>query len=255
MGDGGAKRRWLPWTIGVVVVALLAGSVVVVATRHSTSKPRKLVALSHVGALTAVVVLPWHPDPALVHRTETSLDAMPSVRRYALGSASTPQAENLALLCHGNEVLLVEGATQVDMRGLLEHALAHDVRVIDTTQDKSHDLLRPTVEDFDPHADIDMEIFLKNPVADADVTALRAKLADDPAVSHIQFLDHQAALEQFEKLFKDQPGLLQSTKADDLPMSFRVRIAQHASLDAEQAAYEQVPGVDSVITAAPNIKC
>ena len=83
-----------------------------------------------------------------------------------------------------------------------------------------------------------------------------ALLADTAEIKPggVVFLDHNAAMVEFKKIFHDQPALIESTKPSDLPESFRV-----APITAERTAniaaeFKDKLGVDTIITAAKQIK-
>jgi hypothetical protein len=96
------------------------------------------------------------------------------------------------------------------------------------------------------------EIFMKADAAPSEVAAVRAALNTDPVVASIRFLDHNDALAEFKRIFADQPALVQSTKAADLPESFRITTQTTKHTDSLQR-YTSMPGVDTIIT--PNASC
>ena len=48
-------------------------------------------------------------------------------------------------------------------------------------------------------------------------------LRDDPNVKSFRYLDKEAAYEEFQRIFRRNPDLVNSITADDLPASFRRR--------------------------------
>jgi len=101
---------------------------------------------------------------------------------------------------------------------------------------------------------IELEIFMKTGATRNQVQAVEAELKADPQVKNYTHLSQQDAYNIFKKDFADQPALVESTKPSDLPESFRV-----APLKAELTAplalkYTDQPNVDTVITAAQQIK-
>jgi cell division transport system permease protein len=98
---------------------------------------------------------------------------------------------------------------------------------------------------------VEAEIFLN---VDPDATpaekdALEAKLADDPEISDFEFFDHEAAYEEFQRLFADDPNLVEAVKPEALPESFRITFANPEDQSAVAASYESEPGVSEVATA------
>jgi cell division protein FtsX len=90
------------------------------------------------------------------------------------------------------------------------------------------------------------EIFMTVAATSSEVAAIRTALAQDPSVLSSTFLDHRDAYDEFAKIFKDQPALVNSTKPSDLPESFRV-LLRNPERDSLQTRYEGRPGVDTVI--------
>ncbi len=83
------------------------------------------------------------------------------------------------------------------------------------------------------------------------ITAVRTDLdalIDDEIVRDYEFLDKAAAYEEFKRIFRDQPALVESTTQDALPTSFRVAPTE-AELTAQVSQrFSAVPGVDEVLT-------
>ena len=101
---------------------------------------------------------------------------------------------------------------------------------------------------------IELEIFMKVGATHTEVQTIESALKSDPQVKSYKYLSQQDAYDIFKKDFADQPALVESTKPSDLPESFRV-----APIKAEQTqpladAYQHRPAVDTVITAAKQIK-
>jgi len=101
---------------------------------------------------------------------------------------------------------------------------------------------------------IELEIFMKVGAPSDAVSRIRAELASDPNVKSFTYLNQQDAYNIFKKDFADQPALVESTKPSDLPESFRVAPKQAELTTVIDAAYKNQPNVDTVITAAKQIK-
>ena len=92
-----------------------------------------------------------------------------------------------------------------------------------------------------------------NPTASQDQTDAVARVLDesDQAAS-VDFFDRDETFEEFQKLFRDQPDLINSTNPEDLPTSFRIK---PESTDAEVVSslgdsLEALEGVKKVAYAA-----
>ncbi len=100
-----------------------------------------------------------------------------------------------------------------------------------------------------------IEVFMLVKADDAQIKSVNAALASDQRVKSFKFVSKDEAFSRFKAVFnKDQPSLVESTVAADLPTSFIV-----TPKDAKQAAtlskvYEAMPGVDGVVYGAEAIK-
>jgi cell division transport system permease protein len=73
-------------------------------------------------------------------------------------------------------------------------------------------------------------------------------LVRDDQVRDYRFLSKEDAYNEFKRIFRDQPALIESTTPDALPTSFRVAPTK-AELTAGIAnQFNSVPGVDEVLT-------
>jgi cell division transport system permease protein len=100
---------------------------------------------------------------------------------------------------------------------------------------------------------VTLEIFMQVEATEQQIDDVRAALDDDPNVQRYRELDKEAAYEEFKRIFRRNPDLVNSITAADLPASFRV--APKAGdipiddLTADlQAQYKTQQGVESVET-------
>ncbi len=101
---------------------------------------------------------------------------------------------------------------------------------------------------------VEFEIFMKVGATTPETKAVQSALNGDPDVGHYKFLSKQDAYKEFKRLFTDQPQLVSTTSAADLPESFRVA-PRKAELTKEVAArYNNLGGVGSVETADKSVK-
>jgi cell division transport system permease protein len=101
---------------------------------------------------------------------------------------------------------------------------------------------------------IELEIFMKVDATTGSVTKVQNELAADPSVKSYQHLTKDDAYALFKKDFSDQPALVESTKPSDLPESFRVAPKRAEDTEVLAKSYTDQPDVDTVITAAQQIK-
>ncbi len=118
------------------------------------------------------------------------------------------------------------------------------------------------------YAKVEVSIFLKADITEDQRKALRTELAAallapgvtsatcpaqapatvcDPLVQSIEYETKQQAWERFKVQFKDAPDLVNATKADQLPESFRVKLHDPKQFAQIYDKYKTKPGVDDVI--------
>lgn len=79
-------------------------------------------------------------------------------------------------------------------------------------------------------SDVDLFVYM-NPAATADqIQAMNKTLDSSPQVKSFDFYDSAKSFDEFKRLFRDQPDLLNTIKPEDLPQSFRIK---PKSTDAE----------------------
>jgi cell division transport system permease protein len=98
---------------------------------------------------------------------------------------------------------------------------------------------------------VELEIFMQVDATDQQIAAVRGDLdgfVERTQVRDYRFLSKEDAFNEFKRIFRDQPALIESTTAEALPTSFRV-----APTEAELTAgianeFDSVSGVDEVLT-------
>ncbi|MFN7968733.1 MAG: permease-like cell division protein FtsX [Acidimicrobiales bacterium] len=79
-------------------------------------------------------------------------------------------------------------------------------------------------------SDVDLFVYM-NPAATAEqIKAMEKTLDSSPQVGEFDFYDSARSYDEFKRLFRDQPDLVNTIKAEDLPQSFRIK---PKSTDAE----------------------
>ncbi|MET8154205.1 permease-like cell division protein FtsX [Actinoplanes sp. NPDC049668] len=93
----------------------------------------------------------------------------------------------------------------------------------------------------------DVGIFLGAGATDGQREALDSSLADDGRVALKSFETREEAFERFKALWADDPDFVASVGADQLPPSFRVRLADPKQYAAFRAQYAAMDGVDQIV--------
>jgi hypothetical protein len=94
-----------------------------------------------------------------------------------------------------------------------------------------------------PSPDATAQVFLKPNRTQYEVIAARVAIASTPGVTIDQYLDHELALSQLSCMFPNAPGLVRSTRSDDVPVSFAI-----AADPASAARLQALPDVSGVVT-------
>ncbi len=94
---------------------------------------------------------------------------------------------------------------------------------------------------------VEVSIFLTKDVTEAERTSLREQLQADPLVKSITYESQQAAYQRFREQFKDSPDLINNTRANALPESFRVKLRDPTKYSLAASKYTTAPGVDQVV--------
>jgi cell division transport system permease protein len=101
---------------------------------------------------------------------------------------------------------------------------------------------------------VELEIFMEVDAGETQIAEVRSQLEADEDVRSFQFLTKEDAYEEFKRIFRDQPALIESTTPDALPTSFRVAPTEAELTEQVKRRFESVPGVDEVITPEEQIE-
>jgi cell division transport system permease protein len=94
---------------------------------------------------------------------------------------------------------------------------------------------------------IQVTIFLKNDVTDAQRANLNTALADDPLVKDHFYESKEKAYERFKEQFRDAQDLVNSVKPDALPESFRVTLKNPEEFSKIDDKYKTAEGIDQIV--------
>ncbi len=73
-------------------------------------------------------------------------------------------------------------------------------------------------------------------------SAIESQLDSDPLVDHYSFEDKDAAYEKFKVLFASTPDLVELTKSESLPESYRVKLIDPNTFEQFEAKYQRFIG-------------
>ncbi|MGH9032249.1 MAG: cell division protein FtsX [Acidimicrobiia bacterium] len=95
---------------------------------------------------------------------------------------------------------------------------------------------------------VEFEVFMVVNPTEEQLDGVRGELDSDRRVRQYFFLSKEDAYEEFQRLFSDQPDLVEATSPEALPPSFRVAPEQVEDTEDLKEKYATFAGVDSVAT-------
>jgi cell division transport system permease protein len=98
------------------------------------------------------------------------------------------------------------------------------------------------------HQEVEVSIFMQSQdVTQADRDAVENQLKNDPLVDHYTFESKQEAYENFKEIYASAPELVNLTKPESLPESFRVKLKDPGAFDQFEPKYNSLKGVETII--------
>jgi cell division transport system permease protein len=97
------------------------------------------------------------------------------------------------------------------------------------------------------YSKIQVTIFLKNDVTEAQRANLDTALKDDPLIKDHFYESKQEAYERFKEQFRDAQDLVNSVKPDALPESFRVTLKNPEQFSQIDQKYKGSEGIDQIV--------
>ncbi len=94
---------------------------------------------------------------------------------------------------------------------------------------------------------IEVSIFMREDVTDAQRANLDSALQGDPLVASKTFESKEDAYEKFKTLWRDTPDLVNSVKPGQLPESFRVKLKNPELYDQFAVKYKDTEGIDEIV--------
>jgi cell division transport system permease protein len=94
---------------------------------------------------------------------------------------------------------------------------------------------------------IEVSIFLKNDVTEAQRTQLQGDLRADSLVQNVIYESREVAWQRFKTQFRDAPDLVNATKPDSLPESFRVKLKDAEQFQKINDKYKGKAGINEIV--------
>jgi cell division transport system permease protein len=103
---------------------------------------------------------------------------------------------------------------------------------------------------------IELIIFMQPDIQPAQRQALEQSLDKNPEVKRFQYVSKKEAFDDFKRLFRDQPEMIDAVNADILPTSYKVVPVNPdiASIKAMRETYQNDAGVYQVVSADDTIR-
>lgn len=97
---------------------------------------------------------------------------------------------------------------------------------------------------------VEFIVFMKPDASQPQIDAVGDQLKKNPIVQGVRFVDQQAAYKEFTDMFRNQPSLVDVTKADQLPTSWRVtpkKDINASTIDQVANSFRSSAGVFEVV--------
>ena len=94
---------------------------------------------------------------------------------------------------------------------------------------------------------VEVAIYLSNPVNPDTVQSLTTTLNELPVVSDVDYETKQEACERFKRLFANQQALVTNVNCDELPASLRVKLDDPERYEQVAAVLKGQPGIDRIV--------
>src|SRR5438874_4226575 len=97
------------------------------------------------------------------------------------------------------------------------------------------------------YSKVEVSIYLKPDITDDQRKALSSDLNSDGLVKEVIYESKQVAWQRFSQQFKDAPDLVNATRPDSLPESFRVKLKNPEQYNQIKDKYQDRDGVSEII--------
>jgi len=94
---------------------------------------------------------------------------------------------------------------------------------------------------------VEVSIFLKVDVTQCQRDALKAELTADPLVQRVTYISQEEAYKQFTVQFRAAPDLVNATKPESLPESFRVKLKDPTKFKEIKDKYNGRDGISEIV--------
>jgi cell division transport system permease protein len=93
---------------------------------------------------------------------------------------------------------------------------------------------------------VEVSVFLRDDASPEQIQALQTKISELPEVETYYFETKQQAYEQFKRIFRDSPSLVNNVDAESLPQSFRIKLVDPEQFAVIRARLTGEPAIDEI---------
>ena len=97
------------------------------------------------------------------------------------------------------------------------------------------------------YGEIEVSIFLRDDVNDAQTSAIGQAIDQSPLVASKSFESREQAFEKFKVLWRDSPDFIKSVGPDSLPASYRVKLKNPEQYKQFAASVQSLPGIQDIV--------
>ena len=97
------------------------------------------------------------------------------------------------------------------------------------------------------YGEIEVSIFLREDVTDAQSTAISQAIDQSPLVASKSFESREQAFEKFKVLWRDSPDFIKSVGPESLPASYRVKLKNPEQYKTFAAEVQGLPGIQDIV--------
>jgi cell division transport system permease protein len=94
---------------------------------------------------------------------------------------------------------------------------------------------------------VEVAVYLTDPVNLDNVRSLTSTLNELPVVADVHYENKQEACERFQRLFAEQPALVNNVDCEALPASLRVKMEDPEQYAQVQAVLKGQPGIEQIV--------
>ena len=97
------------------------------------------------------------------------------------------------------------------------------------------------------YGEIEVSIFLREDVNDAQRTAISQAIDQSPLVASKTYESREQAFEKFKVLWRDSPDFIKSVTPESLPASYRVKLKNPEQYKQFAASVQGLPGIQDIV--------